>query len=239
MAQKVPADQLRTQCRFYTHLKQLALLKDAGLELTNKGAAYHTTLHGLAALLNSLPNTESEPTLPFQYVAPLLELTSDFRKLLTPCGMHLIDSNTLQNTAWGKKVTRQHRLALNRLTLALHATTRSQAKRHNSVHPLDATQRALPNPQALTGLTAPATAPRAADWGTLHRFLHQREPQAAATAATTAATAAAAAAGNTPPADGATAATAIEVQDGGDAPAERPQKRFNLQSPQAPAGPGT
>jgi ribonuclease HI len=168
--------------RFFTTLKQLALLREAGIALTDHGAFYHPQGSDIQRLLKEMDTSgaHDNPNLPFRYIQPLLELGCDLRLLRDRnTGKHLIDTTQLERL-FASRVRRRHKLALNRLSLALSPDpdTRAQAKRYNKVTPLQLDSRLLPEVSDLTGLarSSPIPCPVAPD--AIVRYLSARPGEA-------------------------------------------------------------
>lgn len=114
------SDSLNKQGRFYTCLRQLALLKEHGIGLGDKGTQliikYNEAWNRLIA--SSMMMSKDTPMqLKSRIMLPLSELdVHDLHDLMEHNGTHIMDTDMLVNRL-GNKVQRRHRLALNRLTL--------------------------------------------------------------------------------------------------------------------------
>lgn len=174
---------------FYITLKQLAVAQSQGITVTEQGAPYTPALNTLLQALHAVRDgVDSAPPLPLQYVHPLTELGLDLQALVDKnTGRHLISSAELPNLFAKKSLVKhRHKLALNRLSLALSAPYRDQQPpelnppKYPHTQPLAADLRQIPDTPAFAGLIPTACVPNPALAPTLTQFSTQGERPPAA-----------------------------------------------------------
>ena len=154
----LPPDQLPARAtKHYTILRQIALMRKAGIELSDGSNGIITApehglwrMHRLASCMDQLgmdpiDDGHSQHVTPGM-MYPLHELgIRDHTQLIDVSGTHLITSTDLQCQV-GKRVERRHMIALNRVSLAIsqHAAPAHKGKAYSDTAPLPAACRALP-----------------------------------------------------------------------------------------------
>ena len=167
--------------QYLVTLRQLAVTQAAGLELTDHGAKFTTPTSCLATLLNT---HATQLDLPPRVIQPLLALGLDLPNLVDRNNPKQLISTTALANITGGRARHSHKLALNRLCLALNSLRRTEedgtpTSRHNwSEHigtaPLLSHLRQLPPLPGLRELTDPHYIPPALSWGTMKAYQVKR-----------------------------------------------------------------
>jgi len=180
---------LKRESSFYTTLKQLTLARDHGITVTDKGTPYNTSLNTLmtaASAVNARQDTKPE-TLPYRCLLPLTELGLDMHALIDKnTTQHLITTTELQKLFPRGKVQHRHKVALNRLSLAISAqcpqaphTKAHDPRCWSSALPLeDRRFREIPSDPPYTGLRHKASLPNPVLAPSLDPHVHRDTPVA-------------------------------------------------------------
>jgi ribonuclease HI len=154
---------LKRESCFYTTLKQLTLAREHGITVTDKGRPYNTSLNTLMAAASAVNAGQDaqRDILPHRCLLPLTELGLDMHMLIDKnTTKHLITTTELQKLFPRGKVQHRHKVALNRLSLAISAqcpqaphTEVHDPRRWPSALPLeDRRLREIPDNPQYTGL---------------------------------------------------------------------------------------
>jgi exonuclease III/ribonuclease HI len=144
-AHHIPADRGR---RFVT-LQQMTLAREHGIQLYRHGAPFTTPTWSIVEAIDKTATIHDTAPLPIEHVLPLAELQLELSHLVDRnTGRHLITSKQLEQRLGTHRVRHRHKVALNRLSLALSDPgtplgLTTTPERHTSPEPLESSKRAI------------------------------------------------------------------------------------------------